>query len=302
MSLLGTTLPGSHIIIVLPRLKAGYLVREDRRCDFMTTDPSVKTALITGASSSLGAEFARQLAAMGYNLVITARRADRLQQLSSELQSKLPIEIQIIPADLSKLPEIDALVSTITSLPRLDLLVNNAGFGTVGQFYRVDPQKELAMVNVHMVAPVLLTRAALPGMLSRDRGGIINVSSLAGLVPLRNVLYHSSKAFQVSFSEILHKELSGTHVYIQALCPGFVLTEFHDTLEYTRFSRNSVPHFLWMTPSQVVSASLKFLPRGKIICTPGAINRFAVSLACNSLSAGLIQLFAKLFVIQRNAL
>ena len=158
--------------------------------------------MITGASSGLGAEFARQLAARGYNLVLTARRADRLQQLASNSNPGFQLRLISIPADLSKLPDIDALVSTITSLPHLDLLVNNAGFGTVGRFYRVDPEKELAMLNVHMVAPVMLTRAALPGMLSRDHGGIINVSSMAGLVPIRNVLYHSSKAFQVSFSEV----------------------------------------------------------------------------------------------------
>lgn len=278
------------------------MVRKDPKWDFMTADPSDKTALITGASSGLGAEFARQLAAMGYNLVITARRAYRLQQLSSELQSKFPVEIQIIPADLSNLPEIDGLVSTITSLPRLDLLVNNAGFGTVGRFYRVDPQKELAMVNVHMVAPVLLTRAALPGMLSRDQGGVINVSSMAGLVPIRNVLYHSSKAFLVNFSEVLHNELTGTHVHIQALCPGFFLSEFHDTPEYKQFSRKSVPNFLWMTPVQVVTESLDALPRGNLICTPGIIYRFAAALSRNSMSAGLIQFFAKLLVIQRKAL
>jgi short-subunit dehydrogenase len=268
----------------------------------MKADPSDKTALITGASSGLGAEFARQLAAKGYNLVLTSRRAERLQQLASELQSRFPIEIRIQPADLSKLSEIDALVSTITSLPHLDLLVNNAGFGTVGRFYRVDPEKELAMLNVHMVAPVMLTRAALPGMLLRDRGGIINVSSMAGLVPIRNVLYHSSKAFEISFSEILRNELYGSHVHIQALCPGFVLTEFHDTPEYRQFSRKSVPSFLWMMPAQVVSESLKSLHRESLICTPGIIYHFAAVLARNSLSAGLIKFFANLIVTQRKAL
>lgn len=180
---------------------------------------SDKTAVITGASSGIGAEFARQLAIRGYNLILTARRADRLQKLSVEIQSCFPVETHFIPADLSKLTDIDALISTINSLPQLDLLVNNAGFGTVGRFYRVDPEKELAMVNVHMVATVMLTRAALPGMVSRGQGGVINVSSMAGLVPIRNVLYHSSKAFQVSFSEALRNELHGTGVHVQALCP-----------------------------------------------------------------------------------
>jgi short-subunit dehydrogenase len=234
--------------------------------------------------------------------VLTARRTERLQQLASELQSGFPIEVRIQPADLSKLPEIDALISTIISLPHLDLLVNNAGFGTVGRFYRVDPAKELAMLNVHMVAPVMLTRAALPGMLSRDHGGIINVSSMAGLVPIRNVLYHSSKAFEISFSEVLRNEINGTHVHIQALCPGFFLSEFHDTPEYRQFSRKSVPNFLWMTSAKVVSESLIALPRGTLICTPGIIYHFAAILARNSLSAGLIKFFASLLVTRRKAL
>lgn len=267
-----------------------------------TAGPSKLTALITGASSGLGAEFARQLAARSYNLVLAARRVDRLQLLASELQSRFSIEAHAQPTDLSKLPGIDSLVSTITSLPRLDLLINNAGFGTIGRFYRVAPEKELAMVNVHIVAPVMLTRAALPGMLSRDHGGIINVSSMAGLIPIRNVLYHSSKSFEISFSEILRNELYGTHVYIQALCPGFVLTEFHDTPEYTQFSRKSVPNFLWMTPAQVVSESLNALPSNNLICTPGVIYRFAAALSRNSLSAGLIKLFAGIIVSRRKAL
>jgi short-subunit dehydrogenase len=268
----------------------------------VTAASSDKTALITGASSGLGAEFARQLAARGFNLIITARRTERLQQLEAELLSRYPIKVRIQPADLSHQADIEALSSTITSLTYLDLLVNNAGFGTVGRFSQVAPEKELAMANVHMVAPVMLTRAALPSMLSRDHGAIINVSSLAGLVPIRNVVYHSSKAFQISFSEILRNELRGTHVYVQVLCPGFVLTEFHDTPEYTRFSRNSVPRFLWMTPTQVVSESLRSLSHGNWICAPGLIYRLAAALARNSLSAGLIKFFAKMIVTRRKAL
>ncbi len=268
----------------------------------MSVGPSEKTAFITGASSGLGAEFARQLAARGYHLLLTARRTDRLQQLSTEISSRFPVHTRILPADLSKLTDIDALTSTINSLPRLDLLINNAGFGTVGRFYRVDPEKHAAMLNVHLVAPVMLSRAALPGMVARDQGGIINVSSLAGLVPIRNVLYHSSKAFQVSFSESLQAELYGTHVGVQALCPGFVLTEFHDTSEYSRFSRQSIPKFLWMTPDQVVKESLDSLPRGILICTPGGLYRLSAALARNSISTGIIKFFANLIVNRRKAL
>lgn len=258
-----------------------------------------KTALITGASSGLGAEFANQLAAKGYNLVLTARREERLHQLSELIQSKYAVQVNIQDADLSKLPDIDRLVSTINSISNLDLLVNNAGFGTVGRFYRVEADKELAMVNVHMVAPVMLSRAALPGMISQNHGAIINVASLAGLIPIRNVLYHSSKAFLVSFSEALHAELRDSHVHVQALCPGYVSTEFHDTAEYSRFPRTSVPRFLCMTSEQVVSESLKFLQYRKVICIPGNLYRFAGALSRNSISAGFIKYVAQLVVRKR---
>jgi short-subunit dehydrogenase len=255
--------------------------------------------LITGASSGLGAEFARQLGSLGYNLILTARRKERLQQLAVSLQSMYGIYPQIQPADLSKLTDIENLVSMINNLDNLQFLVNNAGFGTVGRFHRVDTSKELAMVNVHMLAPVMLCRAAIPGMVSRDQGSIINVSSLAGLIPIRNVLYHSTKAFLVNFSEALHSELHGTHVNIQALCPGFILTEFHDTIEYSRFSRRGIPKFLWMTTDQVVMESLKSLSRGKLICIPGGIYHFAGVLSRNTISAGLIKGFARIIVQKR---
>jgi short-subunit dehydrogenase len=257
-----------------------------------------KTALITGSSSGLGAEFARQLAARGYNLVLTARHEVRLQLLAELVESKYGVQVSIQPADLSKLTDIDRLVSTINSLANLELLVNNAGFGTVGRFHRVDADKELAMVNVHMVAPVILCRAALPGMISRNHGAIINVASLAGLIPIRNVLYYSSKAFLISFTEALHAELRDSQVRVQALCPGFVLTEFHDTVEYSRFLRTSVPRFLWMTSEQVASESLKSLNHRNVICIPGYINRLAGALARNSISAGLIK-YASQFVLRR---
>ena len=256
------------------------------------------TALITGASSGLGAEFALQLAGMGYHLVLTARRVDRLQQLADSIRAKYAVQVITQPADLSIMPDIEHLVSIINGLTNLDLLVNAAGFGTVGRFYRVDSAKELAMLNVHMVAPVMLCRAALPGMLSRNIGAIINVSSLAGLIPIRNVLYHSTKAFLVSFSTALRDELRDSQVHIQVLCPGYVYTEFHDTLEYSRSSRTRVPRFLWMPPAPVVSGSLKSLHHRQLICIPGNINHFAGLLARNSISASLIKLVAQ-FILRR---
>jgi short-subunit dehydrogenase len=278
------------------------LARKEFIVNDHTRAESRKSALITGASSGLGAEFARQLASLGYDLILTARREDRLHQLADSLRSSYSIEAIVVPADLANIAEIELLASKIADEPRMELLVNNAGFGTVGRFYRVDSAKELAMLNVHMVSIVMLSRAVLPGMVARNRGGIITVSSMAGLIPIRNVLYHSTKAFHISFSEALKTELHGTQVHVQALCPGFTLTEFHDTPEYTRFTRRSVPRFLWLTSEQVVSESLHTLPSGKLICTPGTIYKIATAFARNSISAGIIKYVAGLIIYRRKAL
>lgn len=258
-----------------------------------------KTALITGASSGLGAEFANQVAQLGYNLVLVSRRADRLEMLVDKIRLKYMVQTTVIPADLSILPEIEQLASTISTITDLDLLINCAGFGTVGRFYRVDPSVELNMLHVHVIAPVMLCRAGLPVMLSRNHGAIINVSSLAGLIPIRNVVYQSTKSFLVNFSYALRNELIGSQVHVQVLCPGFVYTEFHDTQQYTHFSRSSVPGFLWMTPEQVVSESLKSLTSHRWLCIPGSVYKLAGLLARNSFSAGLIQLAARLILRRR---
>ena len=258
-----------------------------------------KSALITGASSGLGEEFARQLAARGYNLFLTARNNELLQQVKQSITSTNNIQVEIIPADLSNSIELNKLIDFAIQISDLNLLVNCAGFGTVGRFYQVEPKKELAMMQVHMVAPVMLTRSVLPQMINRNQGTIINVASLAGLIPIRNVIYHSSKAFLIRFSEILHTELLGSNIIVQALCPGFINSKFHDTPEYTRFSRNNVPRFLWMTPKQVVSTSLQSLKNGKVICIPGVVYGFAGILARNSFTAGIIKLASQLVLRKR---
>jgi short-subunit dehydrogenase len=281
-----------------PILREGYLGRNDLKTSSDLPENEPRTALITGASSGLGAEFARQLAAKGFNLIITARNHEHLLKVQQSIQVSNNVQIGIVPADLSNPTHLDELIDFAEKITNLDLLVNCAGFGTSGRFYQVDPKKELAMMRVHMVAPVMLSRMVLPMMIKRNQGAIINVASLAGLIPIRNVIYHSSKAFLISFSEILHTELIGSQVIVQALCPGFVYTEFHDTPEYTRFSRNSVPKFLWMTPQQIVSASLKSLNNGKVICIPGVIYAFAGFLARNSITAGIIKIAAQ-FVLHK---
>ncbi|OGO13460.1 MAG: hypothetical protein A2029_00920 [Chloroflexi bacterium RBG_19FT_COMBO_47_9] len=257
-------------------------------------EPSNKTALITGASSGLGAEFANQLAEKSYDLILTARRKERLEKLGNSLQSKYKVKTILIPADLSNQPDIEQVIQEIRQKPNLELLINNAGFGLSGRFWKMDSDKELAMLQVHITAAVMFCRVVLPGMISRNQGAIIKVASMAGLIPIRSVLYGSSKAFLIIFSESLQAELPNSAIKVQALCPGYTLTEFHDTPEYTRFSRESVPQYLWMTSQQVVSESLKSLHGNKVICIPGRIYRFAGALARNSITAGLIKTLAQL--------
>jgi short-subunit dehydrogenase len=298
MTLWGATQQRKRFLLNPSISRDGYLGKNIQKSVSDQKTIEAKSALITGASSGLGEEFAKQLAARGYNLFLTARNHELLQQVKQFITSTYNVQVEITPADLSNSIELNKLIDFSTQITNLNLLVNCAGFGTTGRFYRVEPEKELAMMQVHMVAPVMLTRSVLPQMINRNQGVIINVASLAGLIPIRNVMYHSSKAFLIRFSEMLHTELLGSNIIVQALCPGFIYSKFHDTPEYTRFSRNSVPRFLWMTPKQVVSNSLQSLKNGKVICIPGVVYGFAGILARNSFTAGIIKL-ASQFVLRK---
>ena len=257
---------------------------------------NLKTALITGASSGLGAEFARQLAAQGCDLVLTARRRTRLEALAHELESSFPITVDILVADLATAEGLHTVAERIRGLPSLNLLVNNAGFGANGRFFQVDPGKHAAMLQVHVNATVLLSHAALPGMIARRQGGIINVASMAGLIPIRSVLYGTTKAFMVNFSEALQAELRGKGIKVQALCPGFTYTEFHETPEYTGFNRRKIPRPLWLSSEQVVRESLAHLERRAVICIPGVQYKIIGVIARNNLSGYFVRkIGARLF-------
>ncbi|HNT25681.1 MAG TPA: SDR family oxidoreductase [Anaerolineales bacterium] len=264
----------------------------------MTEKPEYpKTALITGASSGLGAEFARQLAAQGYHLVLTARRTQRLEELSAELQSRHGIGVTTLTADLSHEAGIAQIETYIANLPGLSLLINNAGFDRPGPFYQVKPGDIDDVIQVHVTATVRLTRAALPAMLNQGQGGVINVGSIAGLLPLRGTLYCTTKAFIITFSESLARELKGLGVQVQALCPGFTFTEFHDTPEYvaaSSFKRSRIPSFMWLTAEQVVRTSLADLQRRRVLSVPGMQYRIIAGLARNSFTYGLIKILANL--------
>jgi short-subunit dehydrogenase len=238
------------------------------------------TALITGASSGIGAEFARQLADRGHDLILVARRTERLEILAAELQDRHGITAEPLVADLATSEGIDRVAARLTELSTLALLVNNAGFGISGSLARAELQGQLDMLNVHVVAAMRLSHAALPGMITRGSGGIINVASLAAFMAVPGeVNYCATKAYLVTFSQALAAEVRRTGVGVQALCPGFTLTEFHDEPGRPGAGREGFPRFLWGSSQAVVADSLRALDRGQVLCVPGFTNRMILLLA-----------------------
>ena len=230
-------------------------------------------ALITGASSGIGATFARHLAARGFDLILVARRTEKLAELARELK----VACELVTADLGTDAGVDRVVEVIHGCARLELLINNAGFGSLGRFWTAEASGQAAMHRVHVLATVRLTHAALGGMVARNKGGVINVSSVAAFsINEGNVSYCSTKAWMNSFTEGLALELSGSEsaVKVQALCPGFTYTEFHDTLGV---DRKGIPDFLWMSADFIVETSLNGLDKGKVIVVPGWIYRTLVT-------------------------
>jgi len=209
-------------------------------------------ALITGASSGIGAAFARALAVRGYDLVLVARRRDRLEQLARELESQYKVCVEVLAADLSDEAQAGWVEEKIATSPNLDLVVNNAGFGSRGKFWEADDGLQDKMYRVHVLATMRLTRAALRSMMPRHRGAVINVSSVAGFAASPGgASYASTKAWMNVFTESLALELDslGSRVRVQALCPGFTLSEFHDVIGA---DRSKIPSGWWMKAEAVV--------------------------------------------------
>jgi short-subunit dehydrogenase len=226
-------------------------------------------ALITGASSGIGATFARQLAARGYDLVLVARRRDRLEQEGRAIQDAHPVQVEILPVDLTRDADLKAVEERIAAAPNLELLVNNAGFGIAGRFFSLPLDGQDQMHRLHVLAPMRLMHAALQGMVARKRGSIINVSSVSGFGQNPgSVSYSATKTWISSFTEGIYMELQsiGSPVRVQALCPGFTLSEFHDTMS---FDRTPIPAWMWMSADEVVDTSLRALDRGQLFVIPG---------------------------------
>jgi len=234
-------------------------------------------ALVTGASSGIGAVYARKLAEKGYNLILVARRKERLDALAEELAAAFHIKAQVLTADLSTYEGVEQVESFITALENLNVLVNNAGFGISGPFADNDIAVQETMIHLHVVASVRLTRAALPVMMAQKRGAIVNVSSLTAFFPLSGgATYSATKSYLNAFTEALHQELAGSGVRVQALCPGFTRTEFQTAsgIEHT-----GIPEPAWMTPESVVDRSLRDLANSRVISVPGMAYRFLMCCA-----------------------
>lgn len=246
------------------------------------------TVFISGASSGIGAAFARRLADAGYDLIISARRAEKLEALAAELKEEYGIAVRVEPGDLSLSTDINRLEKLLAVTDDLDLVINNAGFGTNGALANMDVEKQADMVQLHVMAPMRLTRAALPGMMARQRGGIINVSSIAAFMSNpTSINYCATKAYLNTFSEGLQKEVASHGIQVQALCPGYTYSEFHDTPEYEAFNRSDFPELFWMTSDEVAAASLAALGSGDPIFVPGAVNK-VLARATRSRTARLI--------------
>jgi short-subunit dehydrogenase len=234
-----------------------------------------RRALVTGASSGIGLAFARLLAAEGYNLILTARRRDRLESVAMDLRAVHGTDVHVLTADLAAPGAVDHLVSEITGHElHVDFLVNNAGYGVPGAYAATTWQQQRDFLQVLVVAVAELSHRLLPPMIERRWGRIINVASVAGLMPAvaGHTLYAASKAFVIKFSESLALEAARHGIFVCASCPGFTYTEFHDVIG-TRAQVDTLPRFMWLDADRVARDSYDAVMRGVPVYVPGRVYR-----------------------------
>jgi short-subunit dehydrogenase len=234
------------------------------------------TTLITGATSGIGAEYARKLAADGYSLIITGRREAKIKALADKLSSSYGSDVEIILVELSDSAQVDNLIENIKDRD-IHLLVNNAGFGTTKFFYHEPMKLHEKMISTHILAHTKIIYAVLPQMIEKGEGTIINVSSAGAFLPSpKTVVYSGTKAFLVAFTESLHMELEGTGVQVQVVCPGLTKTDMHVRLGIPEDRIIDWGPFQWNSPQEVVECSLRCLKKKKILCLPGRLNKMQI--------------------------
>jgi short-subunit dehydrogenase len=231
------------------------------------------TCLITGASSGIGADIARELAGHGRGVTLVARREERLHELADELSTRHHVRAETVGCDVTDSDGRDALGAELDDLGlTVEVLVNNAGFGSGGAFVELDGEKEALMVRTNVEAVVALSSAYLPDMVDRGRGAVLNLGSLIAFQPVPfQATYGATKAFVLSFTESLHEELRGTGVTVTALCPGPVRTEFGEAGGFGGADER-IPGFMWLSSEEVARAGVRGLEKGKRVIVPGELN------------------------------
>jgi short-subunit dehydrogenase len=231
-----------------------------------------RTAVVTGASSGIGEAIVRELAGRGHDVVLVARRHDKLAELAESLSGRA----HTVPADLSQRSDRAGLLGRISDLGLTpDILVNNAGLSTLGPVAQSDPEAELNLVEVDVAAVVDLCSRFVPGMVQRGRGAVLNVGSVGAFGPLPGqASYAAAKAFVLSYTEAMRQELRGTGVFAAALCPGPVYTDFGETAGFTKEEAEAaLPKIMWLTPDQVAKTAVDGMAKGIGVIVPGAFNR-----------------------------
>lgn len=231
------------------------------------------TALVTGASSGIGTEIARELAQRGHGLTLVARREDRLRELAGELSTEHEVRVEVVAADLSDRGARDDLAAAVISRGlSVSVLVNNAGFGSVGEFADNDRERQVQMVALNCEAIIDLTARYLPSMIEEGSGAVLNIASAAAFQPLPgSATYAASKAFVLHFTEAIHEELKGTGVTATAVCPGPVHTEFVEAAGMT-LKGGAGPDFAWTSVTDVAAESVKGVEDGNRTVVPGLFN------------------------------
>ena len=223
------------------------------------------TALITGATAGIGAAYAKLLAKEGFDLVLVARDLPRLKGVAKELSKLYKIKAETIKADLTKPAQLAKVEKRLANNSKpIEVLINNAGFGLKDSFLVSNLAREQELLDVLVTAPMRLSHAVLPGMIKRNSGSIVNVSSVASFIA--GGTYSAAKSYLTVFSEYLHTELRDTNIKVSALCPGFTRTEFHAR---GKMKMSGLPNYMWTAVDQVVAKSWRYVKAGKVICIPG---------------------------------